>query len=120
MLKIPNPGETIVSKSLPDGHVCTGGENLIAMCLAHINGSYGFGIMGLDHGRVIANIVTESGPAGNVGMEVGDEILERNGEPIADALAQVSTLWRIKTNSLATDEHTLVEEYRMLVLDPNK
>ncbi len=106
------------TKSLPDGHVYTGGENLIAMCLAHTNGSYGFGIMGLDDGRVIANIVTAGGPAGNAGMKVGDEILEWNGVSIADAVAQVSTLWRIKTNSLATDEHTLVEKYRMLVVDP--
>ena len=28
------------------------------------------------------------------GMEVGDEIMEWNGVPIADAVAQVSTLWR--------------------------
>ncbi len=82
MLKIPNPGETIVSKSLPDGHVCTGGENLIAMCLAHINGSYGFGIMGLDDGRVIANIVTESGPAGNVGMEVAMKFWNGTESPL--------------------------------------
>ena len=106
------------TKSLPDGHVSTAGGNLLAMCVAHINGSYGFGIIGLDDGRVIANIVTEGGQADNAGMEVGDEISEWNGVPVADVIGQVSTLWRPDTSSLATDEHTLIEKYRMLVLDP--
>lgn len=106
------------TKSLPDGHVSTTGGNLTAMCMEHINGSYGFGIIGLDDGRLIANIVTEGGQADNAGMELGDEILEWNGVPIADVIGQISTLWRLNTSSLATDEHTLIEKYRMLVLDP--
>ncbi|MBW2709402.1 MAG: peptidase S41, partial [Deltaproteobacteria bacterium] len=74
------------TKSLPDGHVSTTGGNLTAMCMEHINGCYGFGIIGLDDGRLIANIVTEGGQADNAGMEVGDEILEWNGVPIADVM----------------------------------
>lgn len=106
------------TKSLPDGHVSTTGGKLMAMSMEHINGSYGFGIIGLDDGRVIANIVTEGGQADTAGMEVGDELLEWNSVPVADALEQISTLWRLDSASLATDEHRRIEKYRMLVLDP--
>lgn len=119
------------TKSIPDGHILPMGGILLDLCEEQVAGSYGFGIIGLDDGRVIAHIVTEGGQAANAGMKAGDEILEWNGVPIADALEQTSTLWRLEpkslstnehsmldTKSLATDEHTLLEKYRMLVLDP--
>lgn len=119
------------TKSIPDGHILPMGGMLLDLCEEQVAGSYGFGIIGLDDGRVIAHIVTEGGQAANAGMEAGDEILEWNGVPIADVLEQTSTLWRLEpkslltnqhsmldTKSLATDEHTLLEKYRMLVLDP--
>ncbi len=105
-------------RSIPDGHVFIRGELLENLQQEQIAGSYGIGIMGLDDGRVIAHIVTAQGPASNAGIEVGDAILQWNGMPIETALEQVSTLWRFAQNSLATDEYTILEKYRMLVLDP--
>lgn len=119
------------SKSIPDGHILPIGKMLLDLCEEQVAGSYGFGIMGLDNGQVIAHIVTEGSQAASAGLEPGDEILEWNGIPIEYALEQTSTLWRLEpkslatnkhsildTKSLATHEHTLLEKYRMLVLDP--
>ena len=106
------------ARSLPDGHVFAQGRFWENIEQTDVAGSYGFGIMGLDDGRVIAYIVTEGGQADNAGMEVGDEILEWNGVTITNALDHVSILWRRDGKSLATVEHTLLEKYRMLVLDP--
>ena len=106
------------TSSLPDGHVCIGGGILSQLIMAEFAGSYGFGIIGLDDGRVIAHIVLEGGEAAKAGMEVGDEILEWNGQWIIDAVEEESTLWWPDSSSLATDEHTRLEKYRMLTLDP--
>lgn len=106
------------TKSLPDGHVTMGGGKLGPLIGENIGGSYGFGIIGLDDGRVIAHIVTPDGQADEAGIRAGDEILEWNGVPIGEALEQVSTLWTPNPASLATNEHIRIEKYRLLVLDP--
>ncbi len=106
------------TKSLPDGHVTMGGGIIGSLIGKNIAGSYGFGIIGIDDGRVIAHIVTPGGEADKAGMTVGDEILKWNGIPIQEALHAEPTLWTSNPASLATNEHELLEKYRLLVLDP--
>ncbi|CCO23744.1 Peptidase S41 [Maridesulfovibrio hydrothermalis AM13 = DSM 14728] len=105
------------TRSIPDGHVHWGDK--MAFFISTINNaSYGFGMIGLDNGQVIANVVTAGGPAALGGMSVGDVILEWNDVPIATALTQASNLWRPNPASIATNELSLLEKYRALVLDP--
>ena len=105
-------------RSIPDGHIFASSDLWKGLEWARVAGSYGLGIIGLDDGQVIAHIVTEGGPAANAGIEAGDEILQWNGVPIASMLEQTGTMWRYDPKSLATNEHTLLEKYRMLILDP--
>lgn len=103
---------------LPDGHVSIQNGLMGNLIAQNLGGSYGFGIIGLDDGRVITHVVTAGGPAALAGMQVGDQILEWDDIAINTALSNTSTLWRNAANSLATNEHTLYEKYRSLVLDP--
>ena len=105
------------TRSIPDGHV-QWGDKVGKVIGPYTNGTYGFGMVGLDDGKVIANIVSAGGEADLAGMAVGDVILTWNGVPIDTVLEQTSTLWRPNPSSIATDELSLLEKYRALVLDP--
>ncbi|SDL50141.1 carboxyl-terminal processing protease [Maridesulfovibrio ferrireducens] len=105
------------TRSIPDGHI-TWNNPIFGIIEPNIKGSYGLGMIGLDNGKVIANVVSAGGPAATAGIDVGSEILEWNDVAIATAAAQVSTLWRPNPASIATNEHKLLEQYRALALDP--
>lgn len=94
--------------SIPDSHVKlswsndTGSDLYNEVRFQNIGGSYGFVLIGLDDGRIVVSILSESGPAAQAGIEVGAEILEWNGQPIDTALDQVQLMWA--HGGLATNE----------------
>ncbi len=103
------------SWSIPDGHVGLGGGSIAGeMFEQETAGGYGFAIIGLDDGRVIAHIVLEDGPAADAGILWGAEILEWNGTPINDAIAEV-TPWSMP---FSTDEALRIQQYRYLLRAP--
>ncbi|WP_245577083.1 PDZ domain-containing protein [Maridesulfovibrio zosterae] len=88
------------TRSIPDGHI-SWNNPIFGIIEPNIKGSYGLGMIGLDDGKVIANVITGGGPAANALIDVGSEILEWNDVAIATAAAQVSTLWRPNPGSIA-------------------
>jgi carboxyl-terminal processing protease len=58
-----------------------------------VGGSFGFEVVELDDGRVLASRVTAGGPAAQAGLRAGAEIVSWNGMPAAAALAAVPVLW---------------------------
>ncbi len=103
------------SWSIPDGHVGLGGSAVSNQLFEQETaGGYGFAIIGLDDGRVIAHIVSEEGPAAEAGMLWGTEILEWNSTPIRDAIAEVIP-WSMPFSS---EESLRVQQYRYLLRSP--
>ena len=103
------------SWSIPDGHVGLGGSAIAGeMFEQETAGGFGFAIIGLDDGRVIAHIISEEGPAADVGMLWGAEILEWNGTPVNDAIAAVMP-WSMPFSS---EESLRVQQYRYLLRTP--
>ena len=79
---------------------------------AAMGGGFGFSVLKLDDGRVIAHILKEGGAAARAGMVWGAELLEWQGQPINDAVTATSTLWASRppeTNeAIAIHKHLLL------------
>lgn len=75
-------------QSIPDGHFGIGSPYLNALPFSSsISGGLGLAVRELSDGRVIVNFVGEDSPAAEAGIELGAEITELNGTPIADAIS---------------------------------
>ena len=101
--------------AIPDNHVAVGGDDFGLRDKA-IGGGYGISVIGLDDGRVIVYVLLENSPAAQSGLEWGAEILEWNGLPVHEALAQTEILWA--SSPPATLEGRLIEQYRYLTRAP--
>ncbi len=105
--------------SIPDGHVSlqnaseTAAETASQAVAAHIGGSYGLALIGLDDGRILAHILPAEGPAAKAGIRFGAEITEWDGLPIRAALNRVSVIWSGGA-SHATNEIRRLEQYRFI------
>jgi len=98
--------------SIPDGHVgLSSGEIGTQMFEEETDGGFGFAIIGLENGEVIATFVSEGGPAADAGMELGAEIIEWDGVPISDAVANVIP-WSMPFSTQAAKEF---QQYRYLL-----
>lgn len=77
-----------------DGHVGLGGnpEASGAVFAEATAGGYGFAVRELDDGRFVVVFVLPDGPAAQAGMQVGAELTAFNGQPTADAVANVQAL----------------------------
>jgi len=103
------------SWSIPDGHIALGGSQVGSqMFNEEVRGGFGFGIIGLDDGRVIVHILQDIGPAVDAGIQWGAEILRWNGIPIQEAIDQV-TPWSMP---FSTEETLRLEQYRFLLRNP--
>lgn len=73
------------SWQIPDGHISGPfiGDDFRAAAI----GGIGIAIRELEDGRVLVNFLLEDGPAAEAGMEIRAEILEINGQPIADYIS---------------------------------
>jgi C-terminal processing protease CtpA/Prc len=101
------------SWSIPDGHVGLVGDDF-GLFDQETAGGYGFAIIGLDDGRIIVHILVNGGPAAEAGIQLGAEILEWNGQPIADALAEVVP-W---SSPFSSEEVKRLQQYRYLLRAP--
>jgi carboxyl-terminal processing protease len=81
-----------------------------------IGGGYGLGIIRLDDGRVIAHVLLDDGPAAQADLAWGAQIIEWNGQPIAEALAETSILWADRVPATLQDRQ--IEQLRYLVRAP--
>gem|GEM_PF-164557 len=103
------------SWSIPDGHVGLSDSPIASEIFdQETAGGFGFAIIGLDDRRVIAHIVSEEGPAAEAGMLWGAEILQWNGVPILDAIAEVLP-WSLPFSS---ETSLRVQQYRYLLRTP--
>lgn len=81
------------AQAIPDGHVgLSGGEIEDARFQETVQSGYGFAIRELDNGDYVVVYVVEGSPAEDVGIEVGAQITEFDGQPIAAAVAEVLPL----------------------------
>ncbi|HYX26512.1 MAG TPA: S41 family peptidase [Thermoanaerobaculia bacterium] len=101
--------------SVPDGHVGLQGDDH-GLRRDEVGGGYGFQIVELDDGRVLAKRVTSGGPAAGAGMRFGAVILAWNGVPIHDALGAIRVLW--SEEPPATAEGRRLQQARFLVRGP--
>lgn len=100
--------------SVPDGHVGMDLSSLNDLFQSETGGGLGLALRELDGGRVIASFVTEGGPAALAGLTLGTEVLELDGVPIADAVAQ-----NVPWSSPFSTEHTRrLQQLRYVVRFP--
>ena len=102
--------------SIPDGHINITSPNRIGLTADEIAGGFGLAVAELDDGRIIAAAVTDDGPAANVGIQVGAELLAWNGVEVDRAIEAVSVLWNKEPP--ATNENRRMEQIRFLVRAP--
>ncbi len=98
--------------SVPDGHVGIEGSDH-ALRHDEVGGGYGFQVVVLEDGRVLAKRVAPGGPAAGAGMRFAAEILTWNDAPIRDALGRVPVLW--SEEPPATAEGRRLQQARFLV-----
>lgn len=100
--------------SIPDGYlrITTPSEYREAA----IGGDFGFSILPLADGNFVAAHIEEDSYAARAGIKWGATILEWDGKPIADAVAQTSVLW--SESPSATTEYKLYEQCMMLTRAP--
>ena len=73
-----------------DGHVGLNGGPMAGLYNEeNILGGWGFAVRELDDGRVVVVAVIPGMPAARVGMRVGAEILQINGQPVQEAIENV-------------------------------
>jgi len=58
-----------------------------------VGGGFGLALSELDDGRVLIHLLTPEGPAEGVGIQWGAEVISWNGQPIGEAMEEVSLLW---------------------------
>jgi carboxyl-terminal processing protease len=100
--------------SIPDGHVGIEGDDL-GLLQETAGGGFGIIIARLDDGQVVASWVRDGGPAAAAGIKPGATILEWDGKPIREAIADTSTLLG---EIAVTDTRRLYEQLRFLVRAP--
>lgn len=77
--------------AIPDGHVRM--SNIQDINDKYIGGGFGFSVMKLTDGKIIASWVDEEGPAFARGLRAGAELVEWNNQPVAVALIGKSTIF---------------------------
>jgi C-terminal processing protease CtpA/Prc len=74
-----------------DGHVgLDGGDVGLEYIRGQILGGYGFSIREVDDGSVYVVYMLPGGPADIAGIKLGAQILEVNGEPVSEAIGNVT------------------------------
>jgi carboxyl-terminal processing protease len=100
---------------ISDGHVGLEGDDQ-GLREAEVGGSYGLDLVRLDDGRLMVSALTAGGPAAQVGIKIGAEIVAWNGATIEQALTQTAVLW--SEYPPATNEGRLLQQVRFLSRGP--
>lgn len=86
--------------AIPDGHVRL--TSIGSIDNNFIGGGFGFSATKLSDGKVIVSWVDETSTAYAQGLRIGAELVEWNGQPVKDALSDVSTVFG--ANSATTED----------------
>ena len=97
--------------SLRDGHAHLLGDDG-GLERAEVGGAFGFEVVELDDGRVLAGRIAAGGPAARAGLRCGAEIVRWNGMAAAQALAAVPVWWSERPP--ATREGARLAQARLL------
>ena len=100
--------------SIPDGGMGLYDDKSIRK--KSIGGGVGLGVIQLEDGRVIANVLLEGTPAAKAGIMWGAEITEWNAVPIQEALNAAPVVWARRPP--ATSEGRRLEQLRFLTRAP--
>jgi len=95
--------------SIPDGHV--GMSSVPEIDQQYVSGGFGFSPVLLDGNGVIANWVDETSEVYRAGLRAGDELLTWNGQPIAEAAAEVRAIF---ASNAATQEDAMLKRMAFL------
>lgn len=98
---------------IPDGHVRM--NNLKEIDDQYIGGGFGLALAKINDGNVIVTWVNESSQAWLSGIRPGDVLLSWNGQPINEAIDNVSTLFG---GTSATTENLEIKKAAYLVRAP--
>ena len=97
---------------IPDGHVS--GPFVFEDFQRAVAGGLGMLIRELDDGRVLVTYLSEDGPAARAGIELRAEIVELNGQPISEAVADVVP-W---TSPFSTEHNLRLNQLRDVIRFP--
>jgi carboxyl-terminal processing protease len=98
---------------IPDGHVII--NNLNETDYKYVGGGYGLAVTRLDDGKVIISWVDTSGPAWQLGIKTGAELISWNGMNAQQAIDRTSIVF---SSIPATDENKLLKKTQYLVRSP--
>ena len=98
---------------VPDGHISLLGD-IDTFKQSKLAGTYGFNMMPISDGSVVATLVLEGSPAYENGLRTGDRIIAWNGVDITSVPEK--ELWNYFRN-YATREGRLMSRYAMLSRD---
>jgi len=99
--------------SIHDGHVALKNEDPNVMKQV-IGGGFGIGVVRLDDGRVLVNLVLKDSPAERSGIKVGAEIVAWDGKDVKAALANTAS----PISRWATEQARLNNQERFLTRAP--
>ncbi|MEM7334382.1 MAG: S41 family peptidase [Chloroflexota bacterium] len=102
--------------SLPDGHVWLDGPLHDELKTAVIGGGFGFAVIQLNDGRVIAHIIEPFGPADRAGMTWGAEIIRWDGVDVDTAVSSQPILWASRPP--ATAQNLAITQQHLLTRAP--
>jgi C-terminal processing protease CtpA/Prc len=100
-----------IALSIPDGHVS--GPLDFSVFSQQVGGGIGLALRELDDGRVVVSYMSAESPADLAGIKPRAEVLEINGIPIQEALAE-TTLW----SSTSTEHNRRLEQLTYVVRFP--
>jgi carboxyl-terminal processing protease len=98
---------------IPDGHVII--NHILSYDSKYVGGGFGFAIAKLDDGRIIVTWVDEDSSSWKAGIRPGDELIEWDDRPIAEAVEAVSTTF---AGTSATKENLECKKLQYLVRAP--
>lgn len=102
--------------TFPDGHVGAWGDSpaIGNVFFEEQGGSFGLILAELSDGRVIVTHVLPDTPGAEAGIEIGAEIVEWNGQPVGEAIAQVIPYF----GPYSTAHHRRIEQVAFLTRVP--
>jgi carboxyl-terminal processing protease len=101
--------------AIKDGHVDLSGPDG-GLHNRAVGGGFGLSLIRLDDRRSIAHVLIKDGPAARQGVQWGATVLEWNGVPIDEAVANTAVLW--DWGSAATNEGAQLTRMRLLTRAP--
>ncbi len=101
---------------VPDGHIGIDGTANDGARNDEIGGGFGFAVLRLADGTVVAHVTEPRGPAAKAGMAWGAQIIGWDDTPVDEAILATSTLWASRPP--ATEQGVAIARLQMLTRAP--